>query len=139
MFLIAGLFFFFIFSPFIEDALARQYLAGAVILGAAPCTAMVFVWSHLTKGNPAYTVVQVATNNIILLILFTPIVALLISFTGVFDTVGITLPLDTLFISVFLFVVIPLSAGIITRTALISKKGETYLMNRFCLNLNISP
>ncbi len=131
MFAIAGLFFFVILSPFIENDLARQYLAGAVILGAAPCTAMVFVWSHLTKGNPAYTVVQVATNNIILLVLFTPIVALLISFTGVLDTVGIALPWDTLLISVILFVVIPLSAGVITRTQLIKRRGDDYFNNQF--------
>ncbi len=131
MFLIAAVFFLVLFSRFIPDDLARQYLAGAVILGAAPCTAMVFVWSHLTKGNPAYTVVQVATNNVILLALFTPIVALLISFTGVLDTVGIALPWDTLMISVFLFVVIPLAAGIFTRTHLIKEKGETYFNKRF--------
>jgi len=131
MFLIAAFFFLVLFSRLIEDDLARQYLAGAVILGAAPCTAMVFVWSHLTKGNPAYTVVQVATNNIILLALFTPIVALLISFTGVLDTVGIPLPWDTLLISVSLFVVIPLAAGIFTRTHLIKKQGEQYFNERF--------
>ncbi len=131
MFFIAAFFFFIVFSPFIETDLGRQYLAGAVILGAAPCTAMVFVWSHLTKGNPAYTVVQVATNNIILLVLFTPIVALLISFTGVLDTVGIPLPWDTLLISVFLFVVIPLSAGTLTRTHLIKRRGEIYFTETF--------
>lgn len=136
MFLIAGVFFFFVFGAFIEDDLARQYLAGAVILGAAPCTAMVFVWSHLTKGNPAYTVVQVATNNIILLLLFTPIVALLIRFTGVLDTVGIPLPWDTLLISVVLFVVIPLSAGVLTRSHLIKTKGETYFKKRFLPKFN---
>ena len=131
MFLIASLFFFVIFNAFIEDDLARQYLAGAVILGAAPCTAMVFVWSHLTKGDPAYTVVQVATNNVILLLLFTPIVALLIQFTGVLETVGIALPWDTLLLSVVLFVVIPLSAGIMTRTHLMRQKGEAYFNKTF--------
>ncbi len=131
MFLIAAFFFFIVFSPFIETDLGRQYLAGAVILGAAPCTAMVFVWSHLTKGNPAYTVVQVATNNVILLLLFTPIVALLISFTGVLDTIGIPLPWDTLFISVVLFVVIPLTAGSFTRTKVIKDKGESFFNERF--------
>ena len=78
MFGIAALFFYVIFSAFIPPELAKDYLAGAVILGAAPCTAMVFVWSHLTRGNPAYTVVQVATNDLIILVAFTPIVALLL-------------------------------------------------------------
>ncbi len=131
MFLIAALFFLFVFSRLIEDDLARQYLAGAVILGAAPCTAMVFVWSHLTKGNPAYTVVQVATNNLLLLVLFTPIVALLIRFTGVLETVGVPLPWDTLLISVFLFVVIPLAAGAFTRTRVMRRRGETYFNESF--------
>ena len=75
MFGIAYFFFYVIFKAFIPADLAKDYLAGAVLLGAAPCTAMVFVWSHLTKGNPAYTVVQVATNDLIILIAFTPIVA----------------------------------------------------------------
>ena len=131
MFIVAAFFFFVIFRSLISEELARQYLAGAVILGAAPCTAMVFVWSHLTKGNPAYTVVQVATNNIILLFLFAPIVALLIGFTGVLETVGIILPLDTLIISVVLFVVIPLTLGILTRTQLIKRKGEAFFNQKF--------
>lgn len=76
MFGIAWLFFYVIFKAFIPPELARDYLAGAILLGAAPCTAMVFVWSHLTRGNAAYTVVQVATNDLIILVAFTPIVAL---------------------------------------------------------------
>ncbi len=131
MFAIAGLFLLFLFSSFIEDTLARQYLAGAVILGAAPCTAMVFVWSHLTKGNPSYTVVQVATNNVILLFAFTPIVALLIRFTGVLDTIGMVLPLDTLILSVGLFVVIPLTAGMLVRIRVINRHGEKYFTECF--------
>ncbi|MDV7401725.1 arsenical-resistance protein, partial [Arthrospira platensis SPKY1] len=83
MYVIAALFFLVIFRPLIPEDLARQYLAGAVLLGAAPCTAMVFVWSQLTKGNAAYTVVQVATNNLILLVAFTPIVGLLLGISGV--------------------------------------------------------
>ena len=131
MFLIAGFFLLVLFGNLIEDELARQYLAGAVILGAAPCTAMVFVWSHLTKGDPAYTVVQVATNNIILLVAFTPIVALLISFTGVLDTIGMVLPFSTLLLSVFLFVVIPLTAGMIVRSQVIARRGLSYFNEGF--------
>jgi ACR3 family arsenite transporter len=77
MFLIAGFFFHTLFKNLIPSDLAKDYLAGAILLGAAPCTAMVFVWSHLTKGNPAFTVIQVATNDLIILVLFTPIVAFL--------------------------------------------------------------
>ena len=86
---------------------------------------MVFVWSHLTKGNPAYTVVQVATNDLIILVAFTPIVALLLGIGGV------SIPWDTLILSVGLFVVIPLAGGILTRTQLIRKKGEAYFTNTF--------
>lgn len=108
MFGIAYLFFYVIFKVFIPEDLAKEYLAGAVLLGAAPCTAMVFVWSHLTKGDAAYTLVQVAVNDLIILVAFAPIVALLLGVGGV------TIPWDTLFLSVLLFVVIPLSAGVIT-------------------------
>ena len=78
--------------------MANQYLAGAVLLGAAPCTAMVFVWSYLTNGNPAYTLVQVATNDLIILVAFVPIVAFLLGISG------IVIPWATLFLSVVLFV-----------------------------------
>ncbi len=125
MFGIAWLFFFVIFKALIPENLARDYLAGAILLGAAPCTAMVFVWSHLTRGNPAYTVVQVATNDLIILIAFTPIVAFLLGVGGV------TIPWDTLLLSVLLFVVIPLSAGILTRTQMIKRKGEAYFKEVF--------
>jgi len=125
MFGIAWLFFFVIFNSLIPEPLARDYLAGAILLGAAPCTAMVFVWSHLTRGNPAYTVVQVATNDLIILIAFTPIVAFLLGVGGV------TIPWDTLLLSVLLFVVIPLSAGILTRTRMIKRKGEAYFKEVF--------
>jgi len=125
MFGIASLFFFVIFKTLIPADLAKDYLAGAVLLGAAPCTAMVFVWSHLTKGNPAYTVVQVASNDLILLVLFVPIVALLLGISG------ISVPWNTLILSVLLFVVVPLSAGIITKTQLIKRKGENYFNNIF--------
>ncbi len=125
MFGIAWLFFYVIFKSFISPELAKDYLAGAVLLGAAPCTAMVFVWSHLTKGNPAYTVVQVATNDLIILIAFTPIVAFLLGVTG------IEVPWDTLILSVVLFVVIPLAAGIVTRQNVVKKHGIEYFENVF--------
>lgn len=125
MYAIASFFFFVVFRNLIPAGLARDYLAGAILLGAAPCTAMVFVWSHLTKGDPAYTVVQVATNDLIILVAFTPIVALLLGISG------ITIPWDTLLLSVVLFVVIPLAAGIITRTYLINRRGEDYFNNEF--------
>lgn len=125
MFGIAWLFFFVVFKELIPAELAKDYLAGAVLLGAAPCTAMVFVWSHLTKGNPAYTVVQVATNDLIILIAFTPIVAFLLGIGGV------TIPWDTLILSVVLFVVIPLTGGFITRKAVVKKRGTEYFENSF--------
>lgn len=125
MFGIASLFFFVIFKALIPADLAKDYLAGAILLGAAPCTAMVFVWSHLTKGNPAYTVVQVATNDLIILVAFTPIVAFLLGMSGV------SIPWDTLLLSVVLFVVIPLAAGIVTRTQHIKHKGEDYFNHTF--------
>ncbi|KIH75530.1 arsenite transporter, ACR3 family [Geoalkalibacter ferrihydriticus] len=130
MFGIAAFFFYVVFSPFIPPDLAKEYLAGAVILGAAPCTAMVFVWSHLTRGNPAYTVVQVATNDLIILIAFTPIVALLLGIGG------ISIPWATLFLSVFLFVVIPLAGGIFTRTWMLKNKGEEYFNKEFLPKFN---
>src|SRR5690554_4411346 len=125
MFGIAWLFFFVIFKSLIPIELAQDYLAGAILLGAAPCTAMVFVWSYLTKGNPAYTVVQVATNDLIILIAFTPIVAFLLGVGGV------TIPWDTLILSVILFVVIPLAGGIITRNYITKKRGLDYFEKSF--------
>ena len=130
MFGIAWLFFFVIFKTLIPADLAKDYLAGAILLGAAPCTAMVFVWSHLTKGNPAYTVVQVATNDLIILVAFTPIVALLLGIGGV------TIPWDTLLLSVALFVVIPLAGGILTRTSIIKKRGLEYFEKGFLPKFN---
>ena len=125
MFGIAWLFFFVIFKSLIPAELAQDYLAGAILLGAAPCTAMVFVWSYLTKGNAAYTVVQVATNDLIILIAFTPIVAFLLGVGGV------TIPWDTLILSVVLFVVIPLAGGIITRNYITKRRGLDYFENSF--------
>ena len=125
MYGIAWLFFFVIFKTLIPPDLAKDYLAGAILLGAAPCTAMVFVWSHLTRGNAAYTVVQVATNDLIILVAFTPIVAFLLGISG------IAIPWATLLLSVLLFVVIPLTAGILTRTHVINSKGLDYFNNTF--------
>lgn len=125
MFGIASFFFYVVFKNLISPDLAKQYLAGAVLLGAAPCTAMVFVWSHLTKGNPAYTVVQVATNDLIILIAFIPIVKFLL---GVGN---ISVPWDTLILSVVLFVVIPLAAGVLTRMNITKKKGLNYFETQF--------
>lgn len=125
MFAIASFFFFVVFKNLIPSELAKDYLAGVVLLGAAPCTAMVFVWSHLTKGNPAYTVVQVATNDLIILIAFTPIVAFLLGIGGV------KIPWDTLILSVVLFVVIPLIAGVWTRSYVVKNHSLEYFENQF--------
>ena len=125
MYAIASFFFYVVFKNFITPDLAKDYLAGAILLGAAPCTAMVFVWSTLTKGNPAYTVVQVATNDLIILVAFVPIVKFLL---GVSD---VSVPMDTLILSVVLFVVIPLAGGILTRINVVKKKGLDYFENEF--------
>lgn len=125
MYLIAYLFLKIVFRPWISEELGNQYLAGAILLGAAPCTAMVFVWSHLTKGDPAYTLVQVAVNDLILLLAFTPIVAFLLGVTDVF------VPYNTLFLSVVLFIVIPLSAGYLSRKYIIKNYGLKYFENVF--------
>ncbi|MCR0500310.1 ACR3 family arsenite efflux transporter [[Clostridium] innocuum] len=125
MYGIASVFFFVIFKEFITPELATEYLAGAVLLGAAPCTAMVFVWSSLTKGNPAYTVVQVATNDLIILIAFVPIVKFLLGVSKV------SVPWNTLILSVVLFVVTPLIGGMFTRYLIIQKKGKDYFDNTF--------
>lgn len=125
MYAIAAFFLGTVFKGLIASELATEYLAGAVLLGAAPCTAMVFVWSTLTNGNPAYTVVQVATNDLIILVAFVPIVKFLLGVSNV------TVPYSTLFLSVFLFVVIPLVGGILTRVGIIKNKGQDYFENTF--------
>ncbi|MGD9569140.1 MAG: ACR3 family arsenite efflux transporter [Sedimentibacter sp.] len=125
MYAIASFFLFVVFKNFITPDLATEYLAGAVLLGAAPCTAMVFVWSTLTKGDPAYTVVQVATNDLIILVAFIPIVKFLLGVSNV------SVPWDTLVLSVVLFVVIPLTGGILSRMNVIKKKGLEYFENEF--------
>jgi len=125
MYGISAFFFYVVFKGFIAPDLAKQYLAGAILLGAAPCTAMVFVWSTLTKGNPAYTVVQVATNDLIILIAFVPIVKFLLGVSN------IVVPWDTLILSVVLFVVIPLVGGITTRYVVIKRKGIEFFEKKF--------
>ncbi len=120
MYVIALFFFFVAFKAFISGNLAQEYLAGAVLLGAAPCTAMVLVWSYLVNGDAAYTLVQVATNDLIILVAFTPIVAFLLGISNV------PVPWMTLFLSVVLFIVIPLAGGWFTRVYLTKKEGKDY-------------
>lgn len=112
---LAVLFFDFLYAGLMADSEADQYIAGLIILGAAPCTAMVFVWSQMTRGDPAYTLVQVSVNDLVMIVAFAPIVALLL---GVTD---IVVPWDTLLLSVLLYVVIPLVAGALTRQQVIAR------------------
>ena len=125
MYALAWFFLKVVFKALIPGELATEYLAGAVLLGAAPCTAMVFVWSYLSDGDAGYTVVQVAVNDLVILVAFTPIVAFLL---GVSD---VHVPWDTLLLSVLLFVVIPLSAGAITRARLIRRRGKEWFESVF--------
>jgi arsenite transporter len=129
MFLFAWFFLQVLFAPLIEGGLAREYVAGAILLGAAPCTAMVFVWSYLTRGDAAYTLVQVALNDIIMLFAFAPIVLILL---GLGD---ITVPYDTVFLSVVLYIVIPLAAGVVVRQWLVRKRGMAWFANEFLARL----
>ncbi|MCB0064948.1 MAG: ACR3 family arsenite efflux transporter [Caldilineaceae bacterium] len=130
MFLIAWLFFRVIFAAWIPANLAMEYLAGAILLGAAPCTAMVFVWSYLTQGDAAYTLVQVAVNDLILLVAFAPIVLLLLGISA------ITVPYDTVLISVLLYIVVPLVAGYLSRVYLIRRKGIAWFTDVFLKRLS---
>ena len=114
---IALLFFDWLYADLLPRDDAQQYIAGLILLGAAPCTAMVFVWSQMTKGDPAYTLVQVSVNDLVMIVAFAPIVALLL---GVTD---IVVPWETLALSVALYVVIPLIAGALTRRRLIAAHG----------------
>jgi arsenite transporter len=131
MFAIAWFFLMFVFAPLIPAELGREYLAGAILLGAAPCTAMVFVWSYLTRGDAAYTLVQVAVNDIIMLVAFAPIVMLLLGLSN------IEVPWNTVALSVVLYIVIPLVAGYLTRVVLIKQRGiewfDTVFMKRIGL------
>jgi ACR3 family arsenite transporter len=115
------LFFKFLFADLVDPASAQEYIAGMILLGVAPCTAMVFVWSQLTKGDPNYTLVQVSVNDVIMIFAFAPITALLL---GVSD---IQVPWETLFISVVLYVLLPLVAGVITRKLLNKANSEQSL------------
>jgi len=120
MFALASLFFRVFYQQILTPDQVQQYVAGAVLLGAAPCTAMVFVWSYLSGGDPAHTLVQVAINDLVILVLFIPIVALLLGVGG------ISVPYPTLFLSVILFVVIPLAGGALTRRTLIRSHGQEW-------------
>lgn len=121
----AWIFFTKIYAAFISPELAGEYIAGAILLGAAPCTAMVFVWSYLTDGDPNYTLVQVSVNDLIILVAFVPIVGLLLGITN------IEIPYNTLVASVVIFVVVPLAAGYITHKTLIAKRGEVWFKSVF--------
>lgn len=121
----AWIFFTKLYAAYITPELAGEYIAGAILLGAAPCTAMVFVWSYLTDGDPNYTLVQVSINDLIILVAFIPIVGLLLGITNV------TIPYETLAASVIIFVVVPLVAGYITHRYLIHARGEEWFRNDF--------
>jgi ACR3 family arsenite transporter len=129
MALLGWLFFKVLFLPWIGPALADQYLAGVIILAAAPCTAMVFVWSYLVRGDAAYTLVQVAVNDLLMLVLFAPIVTLLVAGAS-----GLTVPFAVLLTAVTVFIVIPLTAGVVSRTVLLRSRGQAWL-DRFLARL----
>lgn len=114
-----------IFSAFLSPERANEYLAGAILLGAAPCTAMVFVWSYLTKGDPLYTLVQVSINDLVILFAFIPIVGFLL---GISD---ISIPYNTLLYSVIIFVVIPLTAGYFSRKYILNSYGKDWFETKF--------
>jgi len=126
MALLGWLFFRHLFLPLIGEELASQYIAGVIILAAAPCTAMVFVWSYLSDGDPAYTLVQVSVNDLIMLVAFAPIVKLLVSGAS-----GLEVPFAVLLYSVVIFVVIPLVAGAVSRRGLIHRRGRAWFEGRF--------
>ncbi|SFF07189.1 ACR3 family arsenite efflux transporter [Thermophagus xiamenensis] len=121
----AWLFFSKLYQAWIDPSMAGEYIAGAILLGAAPCTAMVFVWSYLTDGDPNYTLVQVSVNDLIILVAFVPIVGFLLGITNV------TIPYDTLVASIVTFVVIPLVAGVLTQRALLKRHGEEWFKTVF--------
>jgi len=118
---LAWLFFRYVFSAWITPGDADQYIAGAIILAAAPCTAMVFVWSYLTDGDPAYTLVQVSVNDLIMLVLFAPLVGFLVAGAS-----SLSVPFEVLLYSVMAFIVIPLSLGVLLRRWLIRRHGKTW-------------
>jgi ACR3 family arsenite transporter len=121
----AWIFFDKLYAAYLTPELAKDYIAGAILLGAAPCTAMVFVWSYLTDGDPGYTLVQVAVNDLVLLVAFIPIVKFLLGVSN------IEIPFDALLSSVVIFVVIPLGAGYLSNRLLIKVKGEAWFKSVF--------
>lgn len=121
----AWIFFDKIFAAWLDPEMAQQYIAGAILLGAAPCTAMVFVWSYLVKGDAQFTLIQVSVNDLVLLLLFVPIVKLLLGVTEM------VIPYNVLIASVVIFVVIPLTAGIISQKLLLKFKGKTWFQSVF--------
>ncbi len=121
----AWLFFSNLYSAFISPELAGEYIAGAIILGAAPCTAMVFVWSYLSDGDPNYTLMQVSVNDLIILVAFVPIVGVLLGITD------IAVPYNTLLLSIVIYVVVPLVAGFMTSRIFIKSKGEKWFTSEF--------
>lgn len=121
----AWLFFSNIYAAFISPELAGEYIAGAILLGAAPCTAMVFVWSYLSDGDPSYTLMQVSVNDLIILVAFIPLVGLLLGITNV------SIPYDTLILSIVIYVVVPLVAGLLTSKTLIRSKGAAWFTDEF--------
>jgi len=123
---LAWLFFKNVFAAWIPAGLADQYIAGAIILAAAPCTAMVFVWSYLTDGDPAYTLVQVSVNDLIMLVAFAPIVTFLVAGAS-----NLTVPFKVLLLSVLVFIVIPLALGSLSRTLLIHARGRAWFDGTF--------
>lgn len=125
MAIFAWIFFDKIFAAWLDPEKAQQYIAGAILLGAAPCTAMVFVWSYLVKGDAQFTLIQVSVNDLVLLLLFVPIVKLLLGVTEM------VIPYNVLIASVVIFVVIPLSAGIISQKLLLKFKGKTWFQSVF--------
>lgn len=118
---LAVLFFQHVFAPWVDPQSASEYVAGMILLGVAPCTAMVFVWSQLVKGDPNYTLVQVSVNDLIMVFAFAPIAAFLLGVTDV------TVPWETLTLSTILYVVLPLVAGAITRTLWLRSGGTARL------------
>jgi ACR3 family arsenite transporter len=121
----AWIFFDKIYAAYLTPELAKEYIAGAILLGAAPCTAMVFVWSYLTDGDPGYTLVQVAVNDLVLLVAFIPIVKFLLGVSN------IEIPFDALLSSVTIFVVLPLAAGFLSNRLIIKVKGEKWFKTVF--------
>lgn len=125
------LFFRLVFSSWISPAEADQYIAGSIILAAAPCTAMVFVWSYLTDGDPGYTLVQVSVNDLLMLVLFAPIVKFLVAGAS-----NLIVPFSILFTSIVVFIVVPLAAGVVTRNLLIRSRGPEWFNDVFLPKLH---